>query len=94
MVAQPRSVPSRAMRVAMSSAAPRLEPNSTSSGVPCRPSSEAGAAAGREDGSFLTSGVSDGPSLTIRPWVRPGRGRTWIVSPSGLRVRLSLILSW
>ena len=78
------------MRLAMPSAVPRLEPNSTVSGVPWRPAMGCSRAAGRATG----AAASARGATTVVPVVRLGRGRSWMNRPSGLRVSASLIFSW
>ena len=71
----------------MSSDPPRFEPKSTSSGVPCR-------SAGTTASAGVRGVAAVAPGRGVAPQVRPERGRTVIVSPAGLMVSDSLILSW
>ena len=60
VTSKPRSVPSWASRVAMDSAVPRLDPNSTDSGVPCRGTSRDGPSARPRAGTSSPSALTRG----------------------------------
>ncbi len=82
-VAKPFTWARSAMRVASSSALPRLEPYSTSSGV-LWPGRVTGAARATLE---AAAGCADRPGTTVRS--ASLRGRTLILKPSGLIVSVS-----
>ena len=99
VAAKPRLRASSAMRCAMPSAVPRLEPNNTSSGVACASAAAAGFATAAEAGEgALAAGSAVGAAACWgapkNPIVaRPARGFTRMMKFAGLIVNVCLVSS-